>query len=357
MWTRASLSNVATSASLRVAGTPRTNGRRLVANVVAGQVANALVRGGPYRIGRDGRLRVVPGTGGITLNWRVGDRALDPVGDHVEPGASVRNNDREALGRRDAANRGLLLYTCIGNRARVVSGPAAGAVGTVTGKHGGINNVLVDFAPPVLRRLRIGDRVQIVAVGQGMSLIDFPDVHVMNLSPRLLRRWGVRARGDRLHVPVTHLVPAGLMGSGLGRMEGVFGDCDIQLSEAATVRRLRLDRLRLGDLVAVCPMDFRFGASHRGGALTIGVVVHGNSHVAGHGPGVTPLLVSTAGTLVPEFSADANLARVLDLRPTTAPLPSPDRREQLAAWAPLARPATNRLGEAAVSAAFARAPA
>jgi hypothetical protein len=324
-------------AALRISGTPRVNASALVAQVVAGQVANALVRAGPYRIGRDGLLWVVPGTGGITLNRRVGDRAVGMAGDHVEPGASVRNNDRDALGRRDAPNRGLLLYSCIGNRARVVSGPAAGAVGTVTGKHGGINNVLVDFEPAALRRLRVGDRVQVTAVGQGLALPGFPTVHAMNLSPRLLARWGIRAHAGHLHVPVTHVVPAGFMGSGLGRMEGVLGDCDIQLSDPQTLRRLRLDELRLGDLVAVCPMDFRFGASRRRGALTIGAVVHGNSHVAGHGPGVTPLLASAAGALLPVFSPHANLARVLGLRRDLAPLRGPDARERSSVWRPLAR--------------------
>ena len=65
---------------------PRTNGDALVALAVAGQVANALVRGGAYRIGRDGVLRIVPGTGGIALNKRIGDRAIGLVADHVEPG-------------------------------------------------------------------------------------------------------------------------------------------------------------------------------------------------------------------------------------------------------------------------------
>jgi Domain of unknown function (DUF4438) len=316
----------------RRAAAPRTNGRQLVVTVVAGQVANALVRAGPYRIGRDGHLRVVPGTGGIALNKRVGDRAVGFAGDHVEPGASVRNNDREATGRRDAANRGLLLYSCIGNRARVVSGPASGTIGTVTGKHGGINNLLIDFPPPALRRLRIGDRVQITAVGQGLHLPDHPGVRALNLAPRLLARWGLRGHGRHLHVPVTHVVPAGLMGSGLGRFDGVFGDCDIQLSDPEMRRRFRLEALRFGDLVAVCPMDFGFGPSRRPGAVTIGVVVHSDSRVAGHGPGVTPLLMSTTGALRPLYSPYANLALVLGLRRRIAPLPPPGPQEQDRVW-------------------------
>ena len=318
---------------------PRTNPDALVALAVAGQVANALVRGGAYRIGRDGMLRIVPGTGGIALNKRVGDRAVGLAADHVEPGVSVRNNDREATGAPGASNRGLLLYSCVGNVARVVSGPAVGAVGTVTGKHGGINNLLVDFAPEVLRRLRIGDRIQVTAIGQGLGLRDYPGVRAMNLAPRLLARWGVRAHGPHLHVPVTHIVPAGVMGSGLGRQEGVFGDTDIQLSDRALARRFRLDALRLGDLVAICGMTARFGASRRAGAITVGVVVHSDSRVAGHGPGVTPLLISAAGGILPVYSGDANIALILGIRDRIAVTRGPTPQERALVWRRAALPA------------------
>lgn len=322
----------------RRADAPRTNGASLVALAVSGQIANALVRGGAYRIGRDGVLRIVPGTGGIALNKRVGDRAIGLAADHVEPGVSVRNSDREA-GSPGASNRGLLLYSCIGNVATVVSGPASGAVGTVTGKHGGINNLIVDFPSHVIRRLRIGDRIQIVALGQGLTLPDFPNVRPMNLAPRLLARWGVRGHGSHLHVPVTHIVPAGVMGSGLGKQEGVFGDTDIQLSDRELRRRFRLHALRFGDLVAICGMDARFGASRRGGAITVGIVVHSDSNVAGHGPGVTPLLVSAAGGILPVYSPDANIASILGLRARIAPAIPPSAAERSLIWRRAARPA------------------
>lgn len=300
---------------------PRYNSAQLVAVRVAGQIANPIVRATPYRIGRDGVLRVVPGTGGIVLNRRIGDRAVGLAGDHVEPGVALHNNDREVVGPRDGPNRAMLVLSCIGNRAQVTSGPAAGALGTVTGKHGGINHVIVDFPPAVLRRLRIGDRVQITACGQGLRLRDFPGVRVFNLAPRLLRRWGLFAQGRHLHVPVTHILPASLLGSGLGRSDGVTGDCDVQISDPVMRRRFRLGSLRFGDLVAICQLDYRHGASRHAGAITIGVVVHSDSHVAGHGPGVAPLLVSTDGCLRPVFSAGANLALVLQLRERAAPLP------------------------------------
>jgi hypothetical protein len=287
---------------------------RLVAVAVAGQVAHPIVRATPYRIGRDGVLRLLPGSGGIVLNRRVGDRAVGLAGDHVEAGVSLHNNGREVVGPRDGPNRALMFYSCVGNRARVVSGAAAGEVGTVVGKHGGINHVIVDFPPEVKHRLGIGDRIQIDGYGQGLSLPDFPDVRALNLSPRLLRRWGVRTEGRRLHVPITHIVPAQLMGSGLGRSEGVLGDLDIQLSDAGLVRRYRLGSLRLGDFVAICRLDYRYGPTRRPDAVTVGVVVHSDSQVAGHGPGVTPLLMGPRERFHLVREPGANLARVLGLR-------------------------------------------
>ncbi|RKH50071.1 DUF4438 domain-containing protein [Corallococcus llansteffanensis] len=298
----------------RAATAPRTNEARLVAVSVGGQVSHPIVRASPYRIGRDGTLRLVPGSGGIVLNRRVGDPAVGLAADHMEAGVSLHNNGREVVGPRNGPNQALMFYACVGNRARVTTGPIAGAEGTVVGKHGGINHVIVDFTPDVKRRLLIGDRVQLDAYGQGLELPDFPEVRVQNLSPRLLRRWGLRTARGRLLIPVTHTVPAELMGSGMGRPEGVLGDLDIQLSDPGLVRRFRLGSLRLGDLVAVCPLDYRFGASRRPGTVTVGVVVHSDSQVAGHGPGMTPLLIAPLSRVQLMRQPQANLAFVLGLR-------------------------------------------
>jgi hypothetical protein len=306
---------------------PRINARELVATTVAGQITNPVVGASPYRVGRDGVLRVLPGTGGIVLNRRVGDRAVGLAGDHIEPGVSIRNSDTELGARPNAANQALMAFSCIGNLARVTTGPALGAVGTVIGKHGGINHLIVDFPLEVRRALRIGDRLQIAALGQGLRLRDAPGVRALNLAPRLLARWGVRVRSGIVEAPVTHLVPAGLIGSGLGRPDGVLGDFDIQLSDPHTNRRQRLDTLRFGDIVAVVSLDARFGPTRRRGFVTIGVVVHSDSTVAGHGPGVTPLLVGPLDLLRPIHTPDANLAAICGLRRALAPQPAPDADE------------------------------
>ena len=312
---------------------PRINADQLVAVSVSGQIAHPIGRAAPHRIGYDGVPRVLPGTGGIVLNQRIGDPCVGLAGDHIEPGVALHNNGREVIGPRDGPNNALITYACVGNVARVISGPCNGKVGVVTGKHGGINHVLVDFATPVLMRLQIGDRVQIVSHGMGLRLLDHPRVEVMNCSPRLLRRWGIIERDGRLQVPVTHLVPVRLMGSGLGKNTAWRGDYDIQLSDRDTRQRHGLGSLRFGDMVAIVGGDTRFGPSVRSTRITIGVIVHGDSTVSGHGPGVTALLTGPASCLKPLLDRRANLAEILGVRTAQAPrqhatLPESDRPRQ-----------------------------
>lgn len=188
---------------------PRINQRDLVMVAVAGQIAHPVGRANPYRIGNDGIPRVLPATGGIVLNQRIGDRCVGLAGDHIEPGVGLHNNQREVVGPRDGPNTALITYACVGNRARVISGPCTGQMGLVTGKHGGINHVLVDFPPAVLRRLQIGDRIQIYACGLGLRLPDHPEISVFNCAPALLKRWGLQENAGVLQVPVTHLLQIG----------------------------------------------------------------------------------------------------------------------------------------------------
>jgi hypothetical protein len=104
------------------------------------------------------------------------------------------------------------------------------------------------------------------------------------------------------------------MGSGLGRQTVARGDYDIQCFDEGTVREYGLDELRLGDLVAITDADNSFGRIYRQGAVTVAVVSHGASHLAGHGPGVTTLMTSASGAIGPLPDARANLATILGLR-------------------------------------------
>jgi len=302
------------TARMRAAGAPRLNLAELAMVAVAGEIVPPRGRNSPYSIGQDGVPRVLPGPGGIVLSHRVGDPCVGLAADHLEAGVALQCRQKSLKGLPDAANLAFNTYGCIGNRAVVLTGPCLGRQGTVTGKHGGANHVLVDFPRPVLSRLRIGDKIQIYSHGLGLRLPDHPQLKLFSCSPQLLRRWGLRSAPPRLYVPVTHVIPAGIMGSGLGRNSAARGDYDIQLFDPRIRRQLSLDRLRFGDLVAIRNADTRFGRAWHSGFITVGAVIHGDSLKSGHGPGVVSLITGEARFLTPVRDERANLAAVLGIR-------------------------------------------
>ncbi|RME01891.1 MAG: DUF4438 domain-containing protein, partial [Deltaproteobacteria bacterium] len=280
-----------------------TNREDLIIQSVIGEIVSPTQKEEAYKVGFDGVARVLPGTGGITYNARIGDSAIRWVADHVEPGVSIRNLSGKS--NRAPENMALNILSCIGNEARVVSGDARGAKGRVTGTHGGIHNVMVDFEPEVLEQLTIGDRIQIKAYGTGLRLLDFPEITVMNLDPGLLEVIDPQVEGDSLVFPVTHLVPAQIMGSGLGNVHTYAGDYDIQLFDERITREFGLDTLRFGDFVAITDAAHEFGRIYLDGAISIGVVVHSACILSGHGPGVTTVATSRSGKIRPEISREA----------------------------------------------------
>jgi hypothetical protein len=290
----------------------KTNFEKLIKISVFGEIASPTIRS-VYNVSATGRALVLPGVGGITYNLRVGDSACGWEADHVEPGVSVENKENDARSGQ-AANTAFNVLSCVGNQATVVSGEAKGAKGVVTGKHGGIEHVLVDFPVEVLEKLVLGDRILVKAYGTGLKLLDFQTIKVLNIDPSLLEAWNPQLNGEKLEVAVTHIVPAAIMGSGLGANQVNSGDYDIQLFDSTIVAQYGLESLRLGDLVAIIDADHSFGRIYRQGAVSVGVVVHTDCVTAGHGPGVTTLMTSSDGKIIPKISQSANIASLLKIR-------------------------------------------
>jgi hypothetical protein len=290
----------------------KTNAEKLIKISVMGEIASPTIRS-VYNISATGKPLVLPGVGGITYNLRVGDPACGWEADHVEPCVSVENKENDARSGQ-AANTAFNVLSCVGNQATVATGEAKGTKGIVTGKHGGIEHVLVDFQSDVLEKLVLGDRILVKAYGVGLKLLDFPEIKVLNIDPCLLEAWNPQPVGDKLEVPVTHIVPAAIMGSGLGANQVNSGDYDIQMFDETVVDQYGLKSLRLGDLVAIIDADHTFGRIYRQGAVSVGVVVHTNCVTAGHGPGVTTLMTSSEGKIIPKISQTANIASLLKLR-------------------------------------------
>ena len=171
----------------------KTNAEKLIKMSVMGEIASPTIRS-VYNVSATGKPLVLPGVGGITYNLRVGDPACGWEADHVEPGVSVENKENDARSGQ-AANTAFNVLSCVGNKATVVNGDAKGAEGTVTGKHGGIEHVLVDFPSEVLEKLVIGDRILVKAFGVGLKLVDFPEIKVLNMDPALLEAGIIEAEG------------------------------------------------------------------------------------------------------------------------------------------------------------------
>ena len=291
----------------------RTNADKLVKISVMGEVASPVIGKSVYRVSPTGTPTILPGVGGITYNLRVGDPACGWEADHVEPSVSVENKENDPR-YGQGANAAFNVLSCVGNEAIVVSGDAKGAKGVVTGKHGGIEHVLVDFQPEMLEKLMLGDKILVKAYGVGLKLTEFPDIKVMNMDPSFLETLDPKPNREKLEVPVTHIVPAAIMGSGLGANQVHSGDYDIQLFDEKIIELYGLEDLRLGDLVAIIDADHSFGRIYRQGAISVGIIIHTNCVTAGHGPGVTSLITSPTGKIIPEINAKANIACLLKLR-------------------------------------------
>lgn len=288
----------------------KSNADKLIETAVQG---NPIYPGaGGWRPSHDGRSLMLPGVGGITYNLKVGDSAYGWAADHAEPCVSATASIKE---REQGVNLSFNYFACVGNEARILTGEAKGTRGVVTGTHGGCEHVMIDFPDSALDVLTFDDKIQIRTRGQGLKLTDYPELLIWSLDPSLLQKLGIDEdpQEHRLRIPVVAMAPAELLGSGLGRTDGFKADIDIQTSDWGVIEEHKLDGLKLGDFVALMDYKSFYGWSYQKGAVTIGVVTHTDSYTAGHGPGVTTLITSLNGELVPFIQPDANIGRYLKL--------------------------------------------
>lgn len=286
--------------------TVRTNESSLVEIAIAGSVSEPSLRPGQYIPHPDGRATVLPGMYGITYNVRCGDRAFGWAGDHVEPGCSIDDADS---GRHHA----LHYLVCIGNEARVTSGLAAGATGTVIGEHA---RILVQFPPEAQALMTNGDQVQVMALGRGMELPDFPAIELKKMSPHLWRALGAVDAGGKVVVNVAMELPIHIMGSG-AELNAEYVDQDLMSGDRALMAELGIDGMRLGDLIGIRHADHHFGRSYREGAVSVCLCIHGDSVMNGHGPGILTLMTCTDGSLDFVIDAGGNISDLLNLGATS----------------------------------------
>jgi hypothetical protein len=273
-----------------------TNAERLVTSRIAAWVQPASAN---CVVAPSGKVRTLPGQGGVITNIRLGDRAGPRIGDHVEPGLSLGHPDPQA-------NKALRALSCAGNPVVMLDGPAAGARGVVYGKHGA---VLAMFDQADLNRIAPGERVAIDTHGVGLAVDNEPQAVFHSCSPRLLERW-VRRRSDdgRLVVPVVAILPAVAAAAGIGMPAAMF-NMDLHIYSPPV--EAMASQLRFGDIVAVLDQDHRHARRFAEGWVAIGVVSHGEAGAGGHGHGLMTLLTAPMTRVYLEPSPDARLDSLL----------------------------------------------
>ncbi|SHI66327.1 DUF4438 domain-containing protein [Wenxinia saemankumensis] len=287
-----------------------TNAADIVAVSCQGRVANPAFSGlpaEPYRLDADGKAFLWPTFGGIVYNVSVGDSAFGWSGDCVHPAVSIAHPDANK-------NRGLNVFACVGNRAMVTSGAAKGATGTVTGKSGRFSDqVIVHFDMATREAMAVDDAVTVMAEGVGLALPDHPAVAIKSLSPSLFDALPKRVEDGVLRIGVVATVPPHMVGAGAG-LTSEGGSLHMQSTDRAELAAHGLDRLRLGDVIAIQDTDSRYNHGYLRGAMSIGIVGQTDGPRAGYGPGMTIVMTAPGGALGAFDAPGTNIADILELR-------------------------------------------
>lgn len=279
----------------------RTNKESLVIQAVQGEMIHP---NDNVNNTYDGGIKILPVCEAITYNVRVGDSAYGWEADHVEPSVTINNTKKD----EQAA---LVKLSCIGNKAIVMDGKAEGAEGFVTGKHGGGWNVIIDFSKEDMENIAYGDKILIKSWGQGLKLLDYTEIKTMSIDPKLLDKLEIEERDGKIIVPVTAEIPSFLMGSGVAYNRTHSGDIDLITEDKEILKEYKLDKLRLGDFVLMRDTDHRFAHARMDGAVSIGVVIHGDSFIGGHGPGITPIMTCKRELIEGKYDNKANLIKYI----------------------------------------------
>jgi len=282
----------------------KTNKDKLIKMAVMGEVVHPSMGTG-YSVDFEGTPRVGLGMYGVKYNISVGDPIYGwESGEHVEPGLSMRNSEPSQSAALD-------VLACIGNEIKVVSGDAKGAKGYIIGEH---VSFMVWLNDEDQKKINIGDKIQVKACGVGLKIEGFEEaVRVNKIDPGLLEKMGITVENGKLVVPVSSEYPAWIMGSGYGMTPNVDYDIQTTCSEDV-IDELGMKKLRFGDVVALRDQLNWWGRGFYRGAISIGVIIHGWSYHAGHGPGVTTILSAKLGKIVTKIDPDANIAYYLGMK-------------------------------------------
>ncbi len=280
-----------------------SNSNSLIKMVVAGYVSQPSFKNPGYIPDNDGKSVIYPGMFGVVNNVKIGDKAFGWAGDHIEPGVSI---DSEHINEHFA----LHYMVCTGNKAIVRSGEAKGSIGIVTGEHA---RNLVHFEQKTLDKICVGDQIDIITHGRGLKLLDFPDIELKKIDPNLLKSMNLKIVDKKLIVDVAMELPIRIMGSG-AELNSEYVDQDLMSGDRSLMKKLKIDQMRLGDLIVINHADHRWGRSFKKDYISIAICIHGDSVMTGHGPGIMTIMTGKRKNLGWKINKKANIKNILKVK-------------------------------------------
>ena len=281
----------------------KTNEKKLIKMSIGGYVTQPSFKNPGYIPDNDGNSVILPGMYGVVNNVKVGDKAFGWNGDHIEPGVSI---DSENINEHFA----LHYLVCTGNKAIVRSGEAKGKTGIVTGEHA---RNLIHFEQNTLEKICVGDQIDIITHGRGLKLFDFPEIEIKKIDPNLLKSMNFKVVNKKLIVDVAIELPIKIMGSG-AELNSEYVDQDLMSGDRSLMKKLKIDQMKLGDLIAINHADHRWGRSYKKDHVSIALCIHGDSVMTGHGPGIMTIMTGTKKNLGWRINKKANLKNLLKIK-------------------------------------------
>ena len=281
----------------------KTNEKNLIKMSIGGYVTQPSFKNPGYIPNNEGTSVILPGMSGVVNNVKVGDKAFGWSGDHIEPGVSI---DSKKINEHFA----LHYLVCTGNKAIIRSGEAKGKTGVVTGEHA---RNLIHFDKNTLERICVGDQIDVLTYGRGLKLLDFPEIELKKIDPNLLKSIKLNKKNKKLIVDVAIELPIKIMGSG-AELNSEYVDQDLMSGDRALMKKLKIDQMKLGDLIAINHADHRWGRSFKKDHVSIAICIHGDSVMTGHGPGIMTIMTGTKKNLGWKINKTANLKNILKIK-------------------------------------------
>ena len=108
-------------------------------------------------------------------------------------------------------------------------------------------------------------------------------------------------------------LPIRIMGSG-AELNSEYVDQDLMSGDRSLMKKLKIDQMRLGDLIVINHADHRCGRSFKKDYISIAICIHGDSVMTGHGPGIMTIMTGKGKNLGWKINKKANIKNILKVK-------------------------------------------